>query len=495
MAADAGPPTKDLSVRILYVGWGFRPWRSGGLIAYTEDVIRLQAARGHDVAYFFAGRHTRNGRMRLRRWTRDGASMHELWNSPITVGLGTRRPDRELTDPAVEAAFVSVLERERPDVVHVQEMLALPSSILELPRRRGIPVVISLEDYQPLCPAIKLFDADGNNCRRIRPGEMCRVCSAWAPSDNSYLVRRTVQQTLLPGGERATMKVNNLLNAVRWHPRLRGVRDRLRPVPPSEPPTPVGFEDRLAADVPAEAYDRRREVNVRRLNEVDRILAMSEGVAAICRELGVAGDNVRVLHFTLDHIARLTPDPRVEPGDPMVFSVLNGCSSVEKGVGVVADALDLLREWGLEPRFRFDIWGFVEPRARDRLERHSAARLRGNYTDADLERMLADADVGVVPSIWEEAYGYVGVELLAAGVPVIGNARGGIPDYVRDGETGWVNHSASGTELAECVRRLISRPGEVAALRHGLRQRRPAAVKPMERHLDELEAIYRELVN
>jgi glycosyltransferase involved in cell wall biosynthesis len=492
-AGAAGPARLAcLRVRILHVGWGFRPWRSGGLIAYVEDVIRSQAARGHDVAYFFAGRHLPSRAPHLRRWRRDGARMYELWNSPITVGQGTLRPDLELSEPRAEAAFERVLDTVAPDVIHVQELLGLPSSLLELPRRRGIPVVVSLEDYQILCPTVKLYDADGNNCKRLEPGEMCRVCSAYAPPDTSWLVRRTVQQTLLPGGERATMAVNNALNAVRWDPRLRGVLDRLRPLP--EAPAADGDRPRPEAPVSAAAYDHRRDVNVERLRGVDRILAMSHGVAGVCRALGVDGDNLHVLHFTLDHIARIAPDPRVAPGDPLVFTVLNACASVEKGVEVVLGALERLAERGLSERFRLDVWGFVEPRARDALESHAAVRLRGNYTDVDLERMLAGADVGIVPSVWEEAYAYTGVELLAAGLPVIGSALGGIPDYVVPGETGWLNRSVSGAELAEHMERLIGAPGEVEALRRRLRERRPAAVKPMERHLDELEAVYAELI-
>jgi hypothetical protein len=44
-------------MRILYVGYGFRPRRGGGLIAYAEDLMEAQAGRGDDVAYFFRGRH------------------------------------------------------------------------------------------------------------------------------------------------------------------------------------------------------------------------------------------------------------------------------------------------------------------------------------------------------------------------------------------------------------------------------------------------------
>jgi UDP-glucose:tetrahydrobiopterin glucosyltransferase len=38
---------------------------------------------------------------------------------------------------------------------------------------------------------------------------------------------------------------------------------------------------------------------------------------------------------------------------------------------------------------------------------------------------------------WLEAFGIVGIEALACGTPVIAYRRGGIDDYLRDGETGW----------------------------------------------------------
>lgn len=39
---------------------------------------------------------------------------------------------------------------------------------------------------------------------------------------------------------------------------------------------------------------------------------------------------------------------------------------------------------------------------------------------------------------WLEAFGIVGIEALACGTPVIAYRRGGIGDYTRDGETGWL---------------------------------------------------------
>jgi glycosyltransferase involved in cell wall biosynthesis len=88
----------------------------------------------------------------------------------------------------------------------------------------------------------------------------------------------------------------------------------------------------------------------------------------------------------------------------------------------------------------------------------------------------------------------VGVEFLAKGIPVIGNARGGIVEYTRDGETGWVNRDASAAGLAAIMAEIIERPEQVPELNARIRADRDRIVKPFERHVDEIEQLYREVV-
>lgn len=57
----------------------------------------------------------------------------------------------------------------------------------------------------------------------------------------------------------------------------------------------------------------------------------------------------------------------------------------------------------------------------------------------------------MLPSSWEEVYGYVGLEFMAKEIPVIGNAVGAIPEYVRPRQTGWLNNSCTANELAELM--------------------------------------------
>src|SRR5438105_2003467 len=284
-------------MRILHVGWGFRPWRGGGLIAYAEDVMEGQVRRGHDVAYLFAGRRYPLVRSpRLHRWRRRGVRMLELLSSPIAVGLdaGTRFPELDLEEPATEAALRRVLRARRPDVVHVQELTGLPSSVLEVARHESVPVVMTLQDYQALCPTLKLYDSHGEICLRTQPGAECVICCRDAPP--TPMVMRGVTTafeierlaSLLPA--RARPAVARALTRVA---ELAG-----KPGQPS-PAGPPDVDDRETA---AAEYQRRRDVNLERLGSVDALLAMSSRVAEISAALGVDPRALRTVHLTLAHM-------------------------------------------------------------------------------------------------------------------------------------------------------------------------------------------------
>jgi glycosyltransferase involved in cell wall biosynthesis len=470
-------------VRILHVGWGFSPWRPGGLIYYAEDLMAAQVARGHAVTYLLSGRHYPRIRgPRVRRWRRVGVSMVEVVNPPIVVGLerGTRAPERDLAEPRLERIFERVLRDERPDVVHVQELLGQPSSILELASAAGVPVVMTLQDYFPLCATVRLFDSDGRVCLRREIGEDCAARNAAAPPDAGHLARHTVHFELARSKDRVPG-----LRRVNFAP-LRPLVDPLvsrATRPPEEP---------LAAPaLDGTEFQRRRELNIARLGRVERLIAQSHRVEEIYRLLGVDCDGLRTVHLTLAHLGRIQPRPPRE-SSPLAFATLGGFIGPSKGSDLMLETLERLHAAGAAGSFRLLVLGPVHPSARQRLASFPEAELLGEYDRWELDRLLADVDVGIMPSIWEEAYGFAGLELLAKGVPVVANRIGGMVDYVREGETGWLNPSCSAEGMAAILTRLLDDPGEVAEMSARVLAARPELVKPLDAHVLEMEGIYRE---
>ncbi len=466
-------------MRVLHIGWGYKPWMSyGGLIAYTEAVLAGQAQRGHEVYYLFGGREfPMLRRPRTHRSTRDGVPMLEVLNSriPAPSESGLRQPALELDDADAERLIAAELERVRPDIVHLQTFFGLPSSVIEVIRAADLPSVMTLEDYHPLCPTLKLWDHTQHVCHRIRPGDTCVTCCADGYSGTE--AQRWMTRKMAVDAVRARIPhplAPRLVDAV-WR--------RLPPSPGAQGPV-----------APAAEYDRRRAVNVRRLSQLDALIAMSPGVADVYAAHGVPADRIRVQRLTLPHIEQLPPRLRVAERPPVRFVTLNGASSTAKGADVLLDAVQRLGAAGLGDDYRLDVHGDSAGHVTAALAEDASVEIHGPYSSQNLERLLVDAHVGIVPSVWEEAYGFVGAEFIVSGMPVISNARGGLPFHTLPGKTGWLNASADGAGLAAIMAEIIRRPETVQEMSDQVLAHRGEVVIPFATHLDELDTIYAELV-
>lgn len=75
-----------------------------------------------------------------------------------------------------------------------------------------------------------------------------------------------------------------------------------------------------------------------------------------------------------------------------------------------------------------------------------------------LHALVRQARATVLPSEWYENAPIAALESLALGKPVIGARIGGIPEIVRDGQTGWLFESADAGSLAQTLRAVRDAP-------------------------------------
>jgi glycosyltransferase involved in cell wall biosynthesis len=75
-------------------------------------------------------------------------------------------------------------------------------------------------------------------------------------------------------------------------------------------------------------------------------------------------------------------------------------------------------------------------------------------------RRMRDADLLVVPSLWPEPFGLVGIEAGCVGLPAVAYASGGIPDWLTPGESGELAPSSppSVDGLADAIVRALQDP-------------------------------------
>jgi len=90
----------------------------------------------------------------------------------------------------------------------------------------------------------------------------------------------------------------------------------------------------------------------------------------------------------------------------------------------------------------------------------------------DLDRRNAEmraADVIVVPSIWPEPFGLIGIEAGCVGTPAVAYAVGGIPDWLVPGVSGELapGERPNPSELADAIVRALVNPEHLQRLRVG----------------------------
>jgi glycosyltransferase involved in cell wall biosynthesis len=103
--------------------------------------------------------------------------------------------------------------------------------------------------------------------------------------------------------------------------------------------------------------------------------------------------------------------------------------------------------------------------------------------------LMRGSDLLAVPSVWPEPFGLVGVEAGCVGLPAVGFAAGGIPDWLVPGDSGELadGNPPSVAKLAEALVRALADPVYLGALRAGAW--RMAQRFTLERHLASLELV------
>ena len=94
-------------------------------------------------------------------------------------------------------------------------------------------------------------------------------------------------------------------------------------------------------------------------------------------------------------------------------------------------------------------WGTLESELYQRYGGHPGIGFLGKVEGESKTEALRNATVVVVPSLVEEVFGIVTIEAYAFGKPVIASKTGGLPELVRQAETGWLVEPGDINSLAQ----------------------------------------------
>jgi len=436
-------------MRIMQVIHGYPPRYNAGSEVYTQLLAR-ELAKGHEVHVFVREENNFAADYTLRRET-DEVTETGAAGKYITLHVvnNPRNTDRYRV-PAIDARFAEVLAETRPDLVHVQHLNHLSTSLLREAVKRKLPIVFTLHDYWLMCPRgqfIQRFPMDLEDIWALCDGqedqkcaERCyvRSCSG-APEDET-----TDFAYWRDWVARRMRHIHELIAMVDlFIAPARDLHDR--------------FRDHFA--LPAE-----------------KLVYLDYGFA---RERLRGRQRATGEDFTFGYIGTHIP--------------AKGIHQLIQAFGKLADARAQLRIWG-RPRGQDTA---ALQRLAEALPPQLACRVEWlpEYRNEHIvEDVFNRVDAIVTPSIWLENSPLVIHEAQQARVPVITAAAGGMAEYVQHEVNGLLFRHRSTDALAEQMQRLVDDPALAERLgQRGYLQSVAGDVPSIKAHAHQLERLYQSL--
>ncbi|HMC41531.1 MAG TPA: glycosyltransferase family 4 protein [Acidimicrobiales bacterium] len=191
-----------------------------------------------------------------------------------------------------------------------------------------------------------------------------------------------------------------------------------------------------------------------------RVITVSSSSAAdVVAQMGVDPDRLRVVPVGVD-TRRFRPVPEVARVRGRIMTTASADVPM-KGLVPLLEAVAKVRT---EREAELVVIGRPRPESRaeatiDRLGLKGAVRFVSGVADEDIVRLYAEAEVAVVPSLYE-GFSLPAVEAMACAVPLVATTGGALPEVVgTHGETGLLVPPGDPGALAGALLAALDHPG------------------------------------
>lgn len=183
-----------MGINIAHFSIGEPYARLGGLVSYVESLIESQQK---DCLFdhihvlfpyyltFFPSKSRVKVIKRLGKITFAGI----VNSNPESLLEGIKYPESSISNESIEKALLAYLFTHNIQIVHFHSFLGITSNTVKLIHEKGIKTIYTTHDYQPVCPKINLIDNSGIKCYNVLNGDNCAKCNISSLSRGKLAIR------------------------------------------------------------------------------------------------------------------------------------------------------------------------------------------------------------------------------------------------------------------------------------------------------------------
>lgn len=438
-------------MKILHYSLGIPPYRSGGLTKYSVDLMKEQTRQADEVYLLYPGKigviHKKDKIVPNKKL--DNIHIYELIN-PMPVPLLEGIIDiNAYTQEKNKEIYKKFLEAINPDVIHIHTWMGLPKEFIEEAKKKHIRIIYTTHDYFGLCPKVSLYNMKNEICKGYC-NEACSKCCQNALSSKKILL---LQSHLYKVG-----KDTKAIKLLRKQQKAKISKDKQELVNTCKATIDYAplknYYNNLFAMV--DIFHFNSQMTMETFYSHIKIKA---------------GKVIPITHEQIED-KRIKKRTRV----PIQFAYL-GAQSQEKGYYFLKQILDKIpnkEKWKLnlyfQPNQTEDYMCIKEP-----------------YSYAQIETVFEDMDVLIVPSLWKETFGFVVLEALAHGTPVILSENVGASYLVKQNKTGYI--FSNGKELEKKLEEIIENPSKIEEWNQNILEEKNLIFN-IEEHAKQIKALY-----
>lgn len=447
-------------MKLLLTVHQFLPNYAAGTEILTFKTAKELQNRGHEVAVFtgYPTQVPMEESERFDSYVYEGITVHRFHYANVPLGNQDNIIEAEYNNLFFADYFRKYLQEFQPDVVHFFHLSRLSASAIDICVELEIPRVMTTTDFWLVCPTNQLRLPDGGLCN--------------GPDPTSVNCIRHIVESSQPSSIHA--KLNLLPN---WLVALLILVIKSKLLPKQ------WFSDYVVA------LANRQQFMKNRMNKLDGVLVPTRLMQNILQNNGLNPNLISYIPYGLD-IENILPDNNKGKMKELRVGFI-GTLFEHKGTHLLIEAIhNLLPDIAIDLKIYGKLEDFPEYVAKLYEIAKDDVRIKfcGTFPNQDIEKVFAELDVLVVPSIWYENTPLVIYSAQAAGCPVIATNLGGMSEAIHHEVNGLLFEKGNIVELANSIRRLYED-------RILLRNLAINSVKPksIQEYVGELETIYKNL--